>query len=194
MSFLSHINKTTAQLSRYTGLFYQLSRTIPLSVLKLLYFSFILPHLTLNIEIWGASPNYHLDKLVIKQNTLLRIILRIPFESGRPVVGTMEMYRSLGVLTLRNLFRLQLFKFMILILNGCVPFFYNLLLQPLCVTHNYSTRAGAFRHPLISCEVERRSIASQLIMMHEEVNADMYVNMSIACAIRKYKKYLLSRQ
>ena len=89
---------------------------------------------------------------------------------------------------------LQLFKFMILILKGCIPFFYNLLLQPLITSHNYGTRAGAFRHPLISCEVERRSIASQLILMHEEINADVYVNLSIAGAICKYKRSLLSRQ
>ena len=153
-----------------------------------------MPHLTLHIEIWGASPNYHLDKLVIKQNALLRIILRIPFENGRPVVGTMEMYRDLGVLTLRSLFKLQLFRFMILMLKGYLPLFYDRLLQPLSATHNYSTRAGTFRHPLISCEVERRSIANQLIVMYEGVDVDMYVNLSIAGAICKYKRYLLSKQ
>ena len=194
MSFLPHINKTTSQVSRYSGVFKQLSKTIPLSVLKLLYFSFVLPHLTLHIEIWGSSPNCHLDRLATKQNILLRTILRIPYENGRPIIGTKEMYVNLGVLTIRNLYKLYLFKFMVQMLKGNMPFFYNLLLEPFGTTHNYNTRAGTFRHHLIACEVERRSVANQLIMMYETTNLDMYINTSIANSICKYKKYLLSNQ
>ena len=194
MSFSTHIDRTVSQISRYTGVFYQLSKTVPQCILRLLYSSFILPHLTLHIVIWGASPDFHLNKLIVKQNGLLRAILRVPYDNGRPLVGTLELYRSLGVLTLRNLFKLCLFKFLILVLNGSLPFFYNLLLNPLISVHGYPTRGGIFRHPLISCEVERRSVAYQLVLLFEEVNADMYENVSVHTASFKYKKHLMLTQ
>ena len=194
MSFSSHIDNVVTKISRYMGVFSQLSKIIPLSILRLLYFSFIVPHLSLHIVVWGVSPEYLLDRLAIKQNGLLRIILKVPFDNGRPVVATSEMYRELDVLTLRNIYKIEMFKFMHLVLNGKLPVFYNLLLRPLISTHNHYTRGGDFRHPLVRCEIIRRSVVHQLILMYELVDPDLYNNISTGKAAFRYKKHLLSSQ
>ena len=194
MTFQSHIDKVTAQLSRYIGVFSQLSKIIPHDILKLLYFSFIVPHLCLHIVVWGASPDFHLNKLKTKQNTLLRMILKVRYENGRPLMGNIELYKNLRVLNLDNLYKLHLFKFMVLMLRGCLPNFYNMLLRPLISNHVYNTRAGVFRHPLLGSEIERRSIMHQVIMLYENVPHDFYIDVSISTAVRKYKRFLMSSQ
>ena len=103
------------------------------------------------------------------------------------------MYNSLELLTLNNLYKMQLFRFLNLLLNGCLPDFYNLLMRPLLSSHNYGTRGGRFRHPLVICEVERRAVAHQLVLMYESVDQNFY-NVCIHKALKQYKRFLLDEQ
>ena len=111
MSFGPHIDKVCTQVSQYIGIFYHLSKSIPRKILMLLYNSFILPHLTLHIEIWGAAPNWHINRLTVKQNKLLRALLGVVILNGIPTVPTIDMYNTLKILTIRNVYKLLLFKF-----------------------------------------------------------------------------------
>ena len=194
MSYATHIDRISSRISQFVGVFYNMNKIVPRRILLLLYFSFILPHLTLHIEIWGAAPDCYINKLAIRQNKLLRAILNVDFENGRPLVETLEMYRNLGVLTLRNLFKLQLFRFMVNVINGNMPYFFNLLLRPHISTHNYHTRTRAFRHPLIVCEVERRAITHQMVILYDQTSPDSYFGSSVHVAVCKFKKALLSNQ
>ena len=194
MSFSSHIERVCTRVSQYIGVFYNLNKLLPKEILLLLYHAFILPHLTLHIVLWGAAPEVHIGKLKIKQNKLLRAILGVEIVNGVPQEGTMNMYNSLGVLTVNNLFKLHLFKFLNLLMNGSLPYFYDLLLRPLLSTHNYNTRSVGFRHPLVVCEVERRAIAHQLVLMNEEIVPNLLEGPTIARVLKKYKKYLLNEQ
>ena len=194
MSFSSHIDKVCTRVSQYIGVFYNLNKFLPRDVLLLLYHAFILPHLTLHIVIWGAAAEVHIGKLRIKQNKLLRAILGVESINGIPQERTITMYNRLGVLTINNLFKLYLFKFLNLLMNGCLPYFYDLLLRPLLSTHNYNTRGGRFRHPLVICEVERRAMAHQLVLMNEEIQPDFVEDPAIKRVLKKYKRFLLSNQ
>ena len=157
MSYSNHINKICTKISQHIGIFSHLSKVVPREVLVLLYHAFILPHLTLHIELWGAAPEWHISKLRVKQNNLLRAILNVEVVNGVPQQRTIDMYNNLGLLTLNNLFKLYLIKFLSLLLKGDLPIFYDLLLRPLLPNHRYGTRTGRFRHPLIVCEVKRRA-------------------------------------
>ena len=77
----------------------------------LLYNSFILPHLSLHIEIWGTAPNWHINRLIVKKNKLLRALLGIVILNGIPTVPTIDMYNTLKFSTIRNVYKLFLFKF-----------------------------------------------------------------------------------
>ena len=194
MCFASHIEKISSRVSRFSGVFYSLYKILPRRLLILLYFTFILPHLTLHIEIWGAAPDCHLRKLAVRQNQILRTILGIRYIDFIPTVRTEEMYRNLKVLTIKNLFKLQLFRFMVLLLNDELPMFYNMILRPLLLPYGYNTRGRKFRHPLLSCEVERRAIAHQIILLYEETPSAYYEDVSICKAKQLYKDFLLSLQ
>ena len=134
-----------------------------------------------------------MNKLTIKQNKLLRAILNVEVINGVPQQSTISMYNGLGLLTVDNLFKLQLFRFLHLLLNGYLPHFYDLLLRPLLASHSYSTRAGRFRHPLVICEVERRAVAHQLVLMYDKIGDNFY-NKCIHKALKDYKRFLLGEQ
>ena len=185
MCFASHIGKISSRVSRFSGVFYSLYKILPRRLLLLLYFAFILPHLTLHIEICGAATDCHLRKIAVRQNQILRTILGIGYIEFIPTVGTGEMYRNLKVLTVKNLFKLQLFK---------LPMFYDMILRPLLLPHSYNTQTRKFRHPLLSCEVERRAIAHQIILLYEETLSAYHEDMPICKAKQLYKKFLLSLQ
>ena len=194
MSYGIHIDRISTKISQYTGIFYHLNKCLPREVLLLLYNAFALPHLLLHIEIWGAAPGWHLNKLVVKQNKLLRSMLGVVTENGIPNMHTGEMYRTLNVLTLGNLFKLYLSKFMALMKKGLLPFFYNLLLRPLESDHAYNTRSNSLRHPRLTSEVERRAVTHQIILLNESLPSDIDINSPIHVISKKYKRYLLSTQ
>ena len=194
MSYALHVDKVSTRISQYTGVFYNLNKILPRRILLLLYFALILPHLTLHIVIWGAAPDTYIKKLMIKQNKLLRAMLGVETVNGRPLVQTKDMYKNLGLLTVESLYKLHLFKFMVLVLKGNLPSFYELLIRPLLYSHNYHTRRGSFRHPLVVCEVERRGVTHQLVLLYDEIQPEFYIDVSVHTAANKYKKALLSSQ
>ena len=147
----------------------------------------------LHIVLWGTAPEMYLSRIRIKQNKLLRAILKVEVINGVPQQRTVTMYSGLGLLTLNSLFKLQLFRFLNLLLNGCLPNFYDLLMRPLLSTHNYGTRARRFRHPLVVCEVERRAVAHQLVLMYDTIGEGFY-DACIPKALKKYKRFLLNEQ
>ena len=194
LSYGPHIDKICTRVSQYTGVFYHLCKYIPRKVLKLLYNSFVLPHFILHIEMWGSAPNWHLDRIVVKQNKLLRAVLGVQVVGGIPVMPTADMYISLNVLTVKHLFKFYLFKFMVLMLKGSLPYFFDRLLRPLVSNHSYNTRSNSYRHPLLTTEIERRSVTHQLVLLHESVPPELYIDVSIKTAMGRYKKILLANQ
>ena len=195
MCFGLHINNICTQISQYTGIFYYLNKSLPLNILKLLYNSLVLPHLILHIEIWGAAPNTHLDKLQIKQNKLLRSILGVRTVDYIPEAPTADMYRSTNFINIRNLFKFYLFKFLVNIMQGQMSYFYDTLLRPVELQHRYGTRQHSFRQPLITNEVVRRAMTPQLISLFNSLppQIDVYT-VPTPKVLRMYKRVLLNNQ
>ena len=66
-----HLSKT---LSRNVGIITKLKMSFPKYILKTLYSTLILPYLNYGVLAWGNSYNYQLDKLLILQKRVMRII------------------------------------------------------------------------------------------------------------------------
>ena len=194
LSFGPHIDNVCTKISQISGVFYYLYKYLPQKISLLLYNVFALPHLILHIELWGAAPNWHLNRIKVKQNKLLRSLLGVKVVDGIPLIHTTDMYRLLNVLNIGNLFKLHLFKFMVLMHNGSLPFFYNLLLRPLENTHEYNTRSNSLRHPMLTCEVERRAIAHQVVILRETIPNRFFTDISQRSVFNKLKNYLLNSQ
>ena len=196
MSFALHISNVVKRISRFVGTFYCLRSFVPITVLKMLYSSFVLPHLLLHIEIWGASPVVHMSKLDVKVNMLLRTILGVRYVEGRPTVNTTTMYKQLEILKLKSIFKYRLFGLLITLLNGSRPELFELLLANALINHDYGTRNRVFRIPLVSCEVERRALTYQLIKLFENIPARFCETdgSSTNKLLKDFKRYLLEDQ
>ena len=59
--------------------------------------------------------------------------------------------------------------------------------------HGYGTRQNGFRCPDMSCEVERRGLSYQLIMLLEELPARV-IDQNFNVSIKQFKKFLLDGQ
>ena len=80
-----------------------------------------------------------------------------------------------------------------LLLDGKLPEFWNILMAEYITPHMYNTRQIRLRHPALACEVERRALPHQLIVLYEDIpNNILEENYSIA--VKHYKKFLLDGQ
>ena len=68
MKWHSHINKISTKISRAIGVIYKLRQYLPLYILKTLYHSLVLPHLTYGIIAWHSysDPIFKLQKRIVR--------------------------------------------------------------------------------------------------------------------------------
>lgn len=108
--------------------------------------------------------------------------------------NTRDLYERLQVLTIKSNFNLHVFKFLLDLLAGALPYFYNQFLEPLEIRHRYENRRGLFRHPLVTCEVERRGIQHQLVKLCHSIDVSYFRNFPKNRAVKYYKSFLLDNQ
>jgi hypothetical protein len=77
--------------------------------LKTLYYSLTHSYLNYGLLLWGSSNKRHISKLEIKQNKTIRIINNSKYNAS-----AIPIYKSLNILPIAKLFKLQLGKFMYL--------------------------------------------------------------------------------
>ena len=193
MSFSKHINNVATKVSQITGTFTCLRTMVPRKILIKLYYALVYPHLSGHIVVWGSAPPTHLRYLIVRVNNLLRTILGVTWENGRPSMGTNEMYRDLGLLQLKNIYKFNLYKLLRLLIDGELPEFWELLLSRYTTPHAYNTRHVRFRHPNINCEVERRALSYQLILMLEDLPPNI-LDMGFQASVKQFKTRLLTSQ
>ena len=193
MTFAKHINNISLKISQITGTFTCLRTIVPRNILIKLYYALVFPHLSGHVIVWGSSPPSHLKTLTVRVNNLLRIILGVTWDNGRPSMGTNAMYRELGLLKLNNIYKLNLYKLLRLLLDGELPEFWELLMAKYITSHAYNTRQIRFRHPNVRCEVERRALSYQLILLLEDLPSNI-LEMSLQPSIKHFKRELLASQ
>ena len=193
MNFSKHIKNVSNKVSQVTGTILNLRTFVPQCILIKLYYALIYPHLNANIIVWGSAPESHLRPLRVRLNNLLRTILGVTWSGGRPSMNTSEIFNILSLLKLSSIFKLNLFKFLKLILDGNLPHFWELLMARYVTPHSYGTRRIGYRCPNVSCEVERRGLSYQLIMLLEELPAGL-MELSFNLSKRKYKRILMEGQ
>ena len=124
---------------------------------------------------------------------MLRVIQGVTKVNGRPTVGNDELYKQIGLLKLKSVFRLNLFKFLRLLLDGELPEFFNILMSMYIAPHTYNTRHIRFRHPALVCEIERRALSHQLILLYESIPRSI-LEMSPGASLKAFKKSLMEAQ
>ena len=193
LNFAKHISNVALNISRITGSIVNLRSILPTHILLKLYYALAFPHISNHIEVWGASPTSQLRNLYVRINSMLRIILGVTRINGRPTMSNNDLYKQLGLLKLSSVYKYNLFKFLKLLLEGMLPEFWNILMADYVAPHSYNTRQIRLRHPALVCEIERRAMSHQLILLYESVPINI-LERNYSAAIAQFKRLLIDSQ
>ena len=99
---------------------------LPTTILKTMYYSKVHPYLTYGLLLWGSTYKRHINKIEIVQKRAIRSVAKVKYNEQ-----TLQLFISLSILKLKDLFNLQMAVFM---------YEYNMDILPLslrqCFTRN----------------------------------------------------------
>ena len=151
--------------------------------LKNLYYSYIYPYLIYCIEIWGISPQTHLNPLLLMQKKIVRIMTFSSYYAH-----TAPIFRDLEILTIDQLIVHRIGTVMYKFNYGLLPDVLNTMYRKNCEIHSYNTRSkNMFR---ISSGTQTFSNISARIWNSLMVNLD--IDVSLIKFKESLKQYLLN--
>ena len=119
----AHINYITKKITGIVGLLWRLKDLYPMTVLRMLYNSLILPHLSYGILTWGAKISRD-DKLHLIQKRCLRLISNSSY-----IAHTEPIYKYLRIISLPDMYSVAMWKFYYKLMNNILPsYFENILI------------------------------------------------------------------
>ena len=192
LNFNLHVNEVTMKISKLHGMFAAISHHLPTSVLVILYFSLVYPHLIQNIIIWGGAPESVLAKLRVKINNVLRCILKVQYVDGRPLMSVNGMYRLLEFLKVEDIYKYYLLKFIHGSLYGNMSDIYECYFAPLVPRHTYASRETRLRLPPVRLEVEKRATLFQSVKLYNELPHELLQPQSLKSLVQRFKLHVFA--
>ena len=108
---------------------------MPCVILRNLYFTLLQPYLVYCNIVLATGTSVMLNKLLVVQNKVLRIITNLPWNTHAPPI-----FIKSGILTVFSINKLQTSCFMYKIMNNLVPSFFVNMFTVNSAIHNYNTR------------------------------------------------------
>ena len=146
LNWKQHILNISKKLSRCIGILCKLRPFLNINNLKNIYYSLFYSHLLYSIQVWGSACFSEINKILVLQKRVLRIITyndTLPSVPG-PLYPTDSLFYKLEILKIQDVFQLQVSKFIFdcLYLNTPTNFHNCFLLNH--NIHNYNTRSNFF--------------------------------------------------
>ena len=123
LSFKHHITAISKKIARTIGLMYKLRHFVPLNTLIMLYYSLIYPFLIYAAPIWGNTNQTLINTIHVLQKKFVRIITfnRTVFTHDGPPIHSIPLFKELKILTIFDIFKLEIIKFIYDSLNNINP-------------------------------------------------------------------------
>jgi len=125
LTWEKHIDFLYKRIIKFTSIFYKIRNYLPNEVKKMIYFALIHSHLNYGVEIYGNCCQTYINKLMVLNNEILRILQNAPRDTK-----VVHLYNNFNTLTLPNLhkFNILLFSisFFIIVINY-FKFFHHIL-------------------------------------------------------------------
>ena len=134
LNWKNHLEYICTKIARYIGIILKARHVFLKHTLLSLYYSLIYPYLTYCIQVWGATYQRHLSKLMILQKKIVRIIHGVP-----PRTHTEPFFLVLNVLKVSNLYRYNIALFMYKLNNSMLPDIFPMFVHNYDI-QNYETR------------------------------------------------------
>ena len=100
LKFNNHISYIADKLSKNIGIFAKIRNCLPRQARLDYYYSFVYPYLTYNIIHWGNSSACYLDKLIVLQKRMIRLITNSEY-----LAHTDPLFHELKLLKLNDIYK-----------------------------------------------------------------------------------------
>ena len=134
LSWQPHIDQTIKKLSRACGMIFKLRYYVPLSTLKLIYYSMFHSVIQYSLLNWGRASKSQLHIIKILQNRFLRASL---FHDSRTSINVL--YNEFRVLKLEDMIDMEFVKFVFKFSNNMLPRYFNNHFRSLETIYDHNT-------------------------------------------------------
>ena len=141
LDWKAHIKNVSLKVSRSVGALSRMKYTLPQNILRILYNSIILPHLSYCNIIWGNTYLSHLSQLSLLQKRAIRIITHSEYDAP-----TLPLFKDYTILPLKELILFNSSVFMYNFHIGNVPRIFENMFTCNSSYHTYNTRQKMLLH------------------------------------------------
>ena len=186
INWISHVKLIKSRMAKCTWALTKLRPYTNINTLKLIYYTLAYPHLQYCISSWGGALNSALDSLLVKQNLLVKTILRKPYRSS-----SAPLYSSLEFLQIHQIYRYKIGILMHKNITGVIQMPQHLL--PVSALHHHNTRSSAnnnYTLPSARINLKKTSFAYRGPDIWNSIPTEIR-STSHRCFKKLYKKHLL---
>ena len=189
LSWKCHIDSICKTISRNIGVIKRLKTCLPMYSLFMLYSSLILPYLNYGLLAWGNTHQSFLDRLLLLQKRIIRIICDSTARSH-----TDPLFFHNKLLKIHDLYLYQLGQFMYKYDNNLLPPAFDFMFFKNQSVHNYPTRqSNEFHLPLLRTLLAKNTFIYDGPKFWNTLDIDMKNVPSLNSFKRKLKMYLTKR-
>ena len=183
LSWSYHIDYISSKISKNIGIVRKARKIFTNETILTLQYYFIYPYLNYCIHVWGSATNSTLNKIIVLQKRIVRIISGV-----NRMTHSEPLFNKLSVLNIRKLYMYNLGLLMYKHHHNQLSLILNVFKKNSDI-HSYETRSSnMLRGPKIQTELGRRSFRYQAVKIWN----DIFLSLSVAIKIGTFKKNLKS--
>ena len=161
---------------------------LPKTSLRSLYYSLVYPCLTYCVSVWGSTYQSNLNRIIILQKKIIRIISKVSFDAHTGVL-----FKEQEILKFSDIYLYQIGKFMYQFKRGLLPNYFRDMFTLASQIHSHNTRnSSLFYIPHCRNNFRRFSIRFQGPKFFNSLSREIQNRESISLFVKRLKKYLLS--
>ena len=184
LNWKNHLDHICTKIAKNIGIILKARHVFEKHTWLSLYYSLIYPYLTYFIQVWGATYQSHLSKMMILQKKIVRIIHGVP-----PRTHTEPLILVLNVLKVSDLYRYNIALFMYKLNNSMLPDIFPMFVHNYEI-HNYETRQLKQFHILMChTNITKMAIKYQGTLIWNDISSKVEVNCSVGTFKKRAKTY-----
>ena len=179
---------TISKISKSIGIIYKSSFCLPKTSLRSLFYGLVYPYLTYCVSVWGSTYQSNLNRIIILQKKIIRIISKVSFNAHTSVL-----FKEQEILNFSDIYLYQIGKFMYLFKRGLLPNYFRDMFTLASQIHSYNTRnSSLFYIPHCQTDFRKFSILFQGPTFFNSLSREIQNSESISLFGKRLKKFLLS--
>ena len=187
LNWQKHIKDIEESLIKISNSFKIIKHKVPNENKLLLYYAYIYSKIQYGLEVYGSAPATELRKLQTKQNNSLKILFNKDFYTP-----TYKLHKELGVLLVKDVYKLYLAKFVYKHQVGILPDIFDSYFVKNDYIHRYYTRQTSNLHKPQSKNIYGGKTTKQRgVQIWNEFPAKLRQGVSVKSFARHAKKYII---